>query len=149
MPSRIWIVCSDCPSVWGWYEVLNFRQVSRFSWRLSQECDQNLVSLSDMMLTWALCRRNIFLIYLFSRTSIDWSTLNGRKWADFVRQLMTTHTALLPLGLHRAVTKFIVMCSHFHSGIDNGCRVQLFSDILSLSAGKPSTWPHTGLSLSS
>ena len=133
MSSRIWIVRSDCPSVWGWYEVLNFRWVPKFSWRLFQKCDRNLVSLSDTMLTGTPCRRTISFIYLSVRTSVDWPTLKGRKWAAFVGRSMITYIALLPLGLRgSAVTKSMVICSHFHSGIGNVVEVQLFSDVLYL-----------------
>jgi len=117
------IVRSDCSSVWGWYEVLNFRRVPRFSWRLFPKCEWNLVSLSDMMLTETPYRRTIFLVYLSARISVDWPTLKGREWVDFVRRLMITHTALLPLGLRgRAVIKSMVIFFNFHSGIGNGCR---------------------------
>ena len=150
MSSRISMVCSDCPSVWGWYEVLNFRRVPWFSWRLSQKCDQNLTSLSDTMLTGTPCKQTISLIYLSARTSVNWPTLNGRKWVDFVRRSMTTHTILLPLGLQgRAVTnpQWYVPTSIWVSVMV--VEIQLFSDILSLFAGKPSILPHIRLSLSS
>jgi len=113
MSSRIWLVRLDCPSVWGWLEVLNIKRFPKFSWRLSQKCDQNLVSIFDKMLAKTSCRRTISLICLSARIFVIWPTLNGKKWANFVRRSMITHTAM---------TKSIVMCSYFYAGVGNGCR---------------------------
>ena len=99
-----------------------FQTSFQTSWRLSQKCDLNLVSLSDTILTETPCNRTISLMYLSARSSVDCPTLNGMKCADLVRRSTTTHTALFPFELRgRAVKKSIVTCSHFHSDIGKGC----------------------------
>ena len=123
MSSKIWIVRSDCPSVWGWNEVLNFRCVPKLSCRLCQYCNLNLESLSDTILAGTPCRRTTSCMYPSAKDSVDCPTLNGMKWADLVDRSTITQTALFPYGLRgKAVTKSMVILSHFHTGIGNGCK---------------------------
>lgn len=60
---------------------------------------------------------NILLYQAFSRLShTKWN-----KYANLLRRSITTHTILLPLGLHgNTMIKSTVIFSHIHSSIDNG-----------------------------
>jgi len=110
MSSRIWILRSDCSSVCGWYAVLNFSHVPMLSWRLLQKWDINLVSLSDTMLIGTPCSRTTSCRYFSANNSVDCPSLNGMKWAVFVRWSTITHTAVFPFGLRdSALTKSIAI----------------------------------------
>jgi len=85
-------------------------------------CDLNLVSLSNMMLTETLCGWTISFIYLSPSCFVDCPTLNSMQCADFVRRLITTHTALFPFGLWGSYKEVHCDIFHFHSGIVKGWR---------------------------
>ena len=54
-----------------------------------------------------------------SRGNVAWI---GKKWVDFFSLSIITYIALLlPKDLGSLETKSIMICSHFHSEMGNGC----------------------------
>lgn len=84
MSSRIWIILSDWPFVYGWNVDNRLNVVRRLSCRLFQLWDWNLVSWSNIILVGTLCSLTTSCIYLRASAYIDSSTLNGIKFAEFV-----------------------------------------------------------------
>ena len=122
MSSRIWIVLSDFPSVYGWNDLLNRRWVSKVDCKLCQNVEVKRGSLSDTIEIGTPCNLTISHIYKWLNVSIESETLIGRKWADFVKRSTTTQTTSCSLwDLGNSVTKFIMTCSYFHSTTGNGC----------------------------
>ena len=121
MSSNIWITLSDCPSLYGWNAVLNAIFVPMALCKLFQNVDVNLGSLSDTIETSSPCNLTISLIYYWAYWSILYVDFTGRKWVDLVNLSTITHMKLYPFCvLGNPSTKSIVMCSHFHSGINKG-----------------------------
>ena len=115
MSSRIWMVFSGCPSVWGWKAVLNFSCVPNPSCRET--------TYKTGILVWDyLFRHSMQPDYLFYIELSVYPTLSSIKCADFVNLSTITQTTSLPAGvLGKAETKSMVTHSHFHSGGSRGC----------------------------
>ena len=122
--SRVCIVLSDWPSVWGCYAELSRSWVPNSWCKLPQNLNRNLGSLSDTMLDGTPCNLTISLTYNWVNFSRGLLTLIGRKWADLVSWSTTTHIASCPVEvLGNPDTKSTAMQSHYHSGISNGCNI--------------------------
>ena len=133
MSSKIWMVRSDCPPVYGWKVVLNFNEVPSVVWRLTQNREVNLGSLSltiDTGTPWSLM---ISTTYNLAYLSVEYVTLTGRKCADLVNQSIITQIESKPrVHLGNPTTKSMVMCSHFYTEIGRLCNkpVGLWCSIL-------------------
>ena len=67
--SRVWIVLSNCPSVWGWYAELNRKSVPIAFCKLTQNHEVNLGSRSETMDTGIPCSLTISFMYIRARRS--------------------------------------------------------------------------------
>ena len=120
MSSNVWMVLSLCPSDCGWYAKLICSSVPKASWKLHQNWEVNLRSLSDIIETGTPCSLTISLINNSVSLDTDHLVLNGRKWEVFISRSTITQTPSNPACvLGKPTTKSIVMCSHFHWGIYN------------------------------
>ena len=84
----------------------------------------NLLSLSEVMKTGCPWRLTISLTNNSARGNVCILSpvFMGIKWADLIRRSTMTHMTLFPfLVLGSFEIKSMVICSHFHSGISNGC----------------------------
>src|ERR1043165_4422261 len=88
-----------------------------------QKLEANRGSRSEIIETGTPCRETTSLRYNRARRSRPSVSLIARKCADFVNRSTITQIMSQPLGdFGSLVTKSIVICSHFHSGISGCCR---------------------------
>ena len=127
--SKVWMVISDYPSVWGWYVVLRFSLVPKAFCKFYQNRNTNRGSLSETILISIPCNLTISSIYSWTNFFMEYFIFIGKKWADLVNRSTSTQTASWPLCVRgKFETKFILMRFHFHSGISRGCNK--FEDFL-------------------
>ena len=150
MSSKVWIVRSNCPSVWGWYAVLSRSLVPKHFCKHSQNWDVNLGSLSKTILTEVPYNLTISFMYNWTSLLTGCLVFMGRKWADFFNLSTITHITSFPVDpFGNPITKSIVMCSHFHSGISRGWSFLVGFDVRSLFFRKYHIESHVELYLSS
>ena len=122
MSSRVWMVLSNWPLVYGWCVVLRSNLVPRDFCKLTQNWDVNWGSLSSIILVGTLCNFTITLMYNLVSFSREKSVLTSMKCANLVKRSTMTQMALFLLNIvSNLVTKSMVILSHFHSGTSNGC----------------------------
>lgn len=123
MCSSVWIVLSDCPSVCGWYDVLNLSFVPKACCSFSQSREVNRRSRSDMIDTGAPCSLTLSVTYSSASCSMLQVIFTGRNRALFANLSTITQMASQPLlDQGNPVTKSMVMCSHFRFNSPSGRR---------------------------
>ena len=109
----------DFPSVCGWKAVLKCNLVPNAFCKLCQNLDVNRKSHSDTIKTGTLCNLTMSSINNFASLWREKVSLTDKKCANFVSWSIITRLPLCRLWVQGSLNKkFIVMCSHFHSGID-------------------------------
>ena len=122
MSSRVWIVHSFCSSVCGWKFVLKWRRVPISSWNCFQNLQVKRTSQPETTDTDTLWRDTISWTKIsisFSAKILFWIGIKCTLLVN--RSTMTQVESTLCAVLGSFVIKSIVMSSHFHTGIYNGC----------------------------
>jgi hypothetical protein len=123
MSSRIWLTLSVWPSVWGWYAELKFNLVSIASCSFFQNLNVNCVPLSYTIFLGTPCKHTILVIYNYVSFSPLYVVLIGMKWATFKNRSTITQIESKPdCVVGNPTMKSMLISSHFHWGIFNGCK---------------------------
>ena len=118
MSSKVWMVLSDCPSVWGCNVVLKCNLVHKAPCKLSQKWDVNLGSLSETIDNGTPCNLTISETYKIASLSNGSVYCIERKCADLVSLSTITQIALCFWKVWgNPIIKSTVIFSHFYSRI--------------------------------
>lgn len=122
MSSSVWIVLSDCLSIFGWAVVLRCILVPKASCNCRHDLKTKWGSQSETILMRTPCKLTILSRYSLASFSNKYSTFTSKNGANFVSLSVIIQIASwLFYVLGNPVTKSIVMCSHFHFGTSKDC----------------------------
>ena len=94
--SRIWLVCSVCPSVSRWYAVLRLDQTPRRVQSEAQKRETKCFPLLETMSAGVLCLVKMFWRNIFASCGASMSDFVEMKWAILVSQSTTTNIVSNP-----------------------------------------------------
>ena len=106
--SRVWMVLSDWPSVWGWNVVLRFNFIPNACCKLGHNLDVNLGSRSDIIDTstpWSLMTLCIYNFVNLSTKSVIFICKKKKRFCQLIHHHL--YGIITLLSLDNPITKSI------------------------------------------
>ena len=118
--SSVWIILSDCPSVWEWNAILNWRSVPSKSNNVRQNLPVNRGSWSDIITSGRPCSRKTLSTKIWAYSMAVTSFFHRARCTILVNLSTKTTMAVKPFDFGKSVMRSVVTWADFLEGISRG-----------------------------